>query len=197
MINKSSLKIIAGKFKGLNLYMPTTSQTRSSKAILKESLFNTIAFDINNACFIEAFSGSGSIGIEALSRGAESAMFFEVDKQAFEILDKNLKMLFLKDSNLNAKAFFGNTFELLPKRISNITNNKKIIYLDPPFNIRDKYADIYEKCVELISQILHYGVFLVVFEHNSDYILPQNIINFCIIKTKKFGKSSLSYYISS
>ncbi|PAF41233.1 16S rRNA (guanine(966)-N(2))-methyltransferase RsmD [Helicobacter sp. 11S03491-1] len=196
MNNKSGIKIIAGKFKGIHLQMPHSSITRSTKAILKESLFNTLGTDIMKSCFIEAFGGSGSIGLEALSRGADETWFFEQDKSCFEILCKNIKLLESKDPSLITQSFLGDTFLLLPQNISK-NKQKKILYLDPPFHIREHYIDIYQKCITLVELIWEYNLFLIIFEHSSDYKLPQNIAHFSIIKQKKFGKSSLTYYAPS
>ena len=77
---KATLKVIGGVFKGRNLQMAPLEITRSSKAILKESLFNTLNYDVVGANFVEFFAGSGSVGIEALSRGAKSAIFFEQNR---------------------------------------------------------------------------------------------------------------------
>jgi len=70
-------QIIGGEFKGKFIEIPNISTTRSSKSILKESLFNTLQFDIIDKNFVEVFSGSGSIGLEALSRGAKKCYFIE------------------------------------------------------------------------------------------------------------------------
>ena len=70
-------KIVMGKFRGKTLKLPSCETTRSSKNIVLESFFNTIQFDIVDATFVEGFSGSGSIGLEALSRGASKVFFME------------------------------------------------------------------------------------------------------------------------
>ncbi|PAF48937.1 16S rRNA (guanine(966)-N(2))-methyltransferase RsmD [Helicobacter sp. 12S02232-10] len=196
MKNKSTIKIIAGKFKGTHLEMPPSTITRSSKSILKESLFNVLGQDIVGSCFIEAFAGIGSIGLEALSRGANEALFFEQNPNSFQVLKKNISQFYSKDPSIIAKSFLGDTFELLPQAIKK-NDTKKIIYLDPPFNTRENCADIYEKCVSLLQSILNSNLFLVIFEHLSNYKLPENIAHFSIIRQKKFGKSSLSYYALS
>ncbi|PAF54235.1 16S rRNA (guanine(966)-N(2))-methyltransferase RsmD [Helicobacter sp. 13S00482-2] len=193
MANKSTIKIISGKFKGTSLQMPKTTLTRSSKSILKESLFNTISSDIIGSCFIEAFAGTGSIGLEALSHRAKEVWFFENNKSSFGVLNSNIMLLKKKDPDINAFIFYGDTFELLHHQI-NKNNIKKIIYFDPPFNIRENYADVYEKCIKLLQRILNPSIFLVIFEHMSEYQMPQNIACFSIIKQRKFGKSSLAYY---
>ena len=67
MKNKKFVKkIIAGKYKGKTLHLPSKATTRSSKSIVLESFFNTLQFDIVESVFVEVFSGSGSIGLEAL-----------------------------------------------------------------------------------------------------------------------------------
>ncbi|PAF45092.1 16S rRNA (guanine(966)-N(2))-methyltransferase RsmD [Helicobacter sp. 11S02596-1] len=194
--NKSTIKIIAGKFKGIHLEMPPSSQTRSSKSILKESLFNTLGAEVIGTCFIEAFAGIGSIGLEALSRGAKEALFFEQNPAAFQTLAKNIAFLHAKDPAISTNCFLGDTFALLPEAIRKI-QTPKIIYLDPPFSFRQDCAGIYEKCILLLQEILDLNLFLIIFEHLSDEKLPKNIGHFSIIRQKKFGKSSLSYYAPS
>lgn len=184
------LKIIGGKYRGLKLGMLDSPLTRPTKAILKESLFNTLQNDVLECLFFEAFGGSGSIGIEALSRGAKEAIFIEKNPQSFEVLKHNLSKL--KDSKHN--AILGDTFVMLPTLLKQ-SREKSILYLDPPFNIRENMQDIYLKCFDLVKMIESPFVFLVVFEHLSSQQMPKSLGNFCIIKQKKFGKSSLSYYV--
>jgi len=85
-------KIISGKFKNRVLKLPSKTTTRSSKAIVLESFFNTIQFDIIDATFVEVFSGSGSIGLEALSRGANNILFMEKDRDAIKVLKENISL---------------------------------------------------------------------------------------------------------
>src|SRR5690554_5874058 len=83
--------INAGKHKGKKLEIPAIDTTRSSKSILRESLFNTLQFDIIDKNFVEVFGGSGSVGLEALSRGAGDAYFIEYNHTAYRILEKNAR----------------------------------------------------------------------------------------------------------
>lgn len=188
--NPSQLRVIGGKFRGIKLEMPNLPTTRPTKAILKESLFNVLQNDIMDCIFIEGFGGSGSVGIEALSRGAKKALFLETNAESFEILKRNLSKL--KDAKHS--AILGNTFELLPPLIENL-QDRSILYLDPPFCIRNQMQDIYKKCLELVQKVKNPLLFLVIFEHLSSHQMPEKIANFCIIKSKKFGKSSLTYYL--
>ncbi|MBX7490393.1 16S rRNA (guanine(966)-N(2))-methyltransferase RsmD [Helicobacter sp. Faydin-H64] len=184
-----TLKVIGGIYKGRNLQMAPLEVTRASKAILKESLFNTLSADIVGANFVEFFAGSGSIGIEALSRGAKFAMFFERNKKSFAVLESNLANIC---QNLY-KLIFGDTFNAYSTALQTI-NAPCIGYIDPPFDIRENMDDIYVKCFKMIENLDSNVFSLIVLEHHSKLIIPEKINTFAHIKTKRFGKSSLSYF---
>lgn len=99
--------ITAGEHKGKKVEIPDIFTTRSSKGILKESLFNTLQFDIIDKNFVEVFSGSGSIGLEALSRGAGQAYFMEYNRTAYICLEANVKRIDASKSHL----IYGDSFE--------------------------------------------------------------------------------------
>ncbi len=187
--------IITGKYKGKPIEIPSIDTTRSSKSILKESFFNTLQFDIIDKNFFEVFAGSGSIGLEALSRGAKHAYFIEKNKTAFETLQNNVKNI----DKINSTTLFGDSFEKFKIIYSMIKNEhiKTYFYFDPPFSIRENMDDIYEKTIDLISSIENDVCEMVIIEHMSNIELPQTIGNVNLTKRKKFGKSTLSYYAPS
>lgn len=190
-LNKLTTKIIAGKYKGKSIELPSLDTTRSSKAILKESFFNVLQYDVIDTIFIEAFGGSGSIGLEALSRGAKHSYFCEIDKKSYKILERNCKVI----DEANSTPILGDTFEVLPRLVHNsFKNDSIIIYIDPPFDFREGMDNIYQKSFELVESFLNENIFLITFEHKSDLMLPEAIGSFKKYKTKKFGNSSLSYY---
>ena len=184
------LRVIGGKFRGMKLEMLDSPLTRPTKAILKESLFNVLQEEIRETLFIEAFGGSGSVGIEALSRGASEAIFFEQNPKSTKILQNNIAKL----KEVKTQVFLGDSLLLLPQFLQKI-QGKAILYLDPPFAIRENMQNIYKDCFSLIQNIQNPHIFLVIFEHLSSFEMPRSLGNFCIIKQKKFGKSSLSYYL--
>ena len=184
--------IIAGKYKGKPIEIPSIDTTRSSKSILRESLFNTLQFEVIDKNFFEVFAGSGSVGLEALSRGAKHAYFIEKNKIAFNTLQENVKNINKNDSTM----LIGDSFEKFTT-IYNILKNdhtKTYFYFDPPFSIRENMDDIYKKTIDLISSIDKDICELVIIEHMSDVELPETIGNVNLLKIKKFGKSTLSYY---
>ena len=184
--------IISGKYKGKQILIPAIDTTRSSKSILRESLFNTIAFDVVDSNFVEMFAGSGSVGLEALSRGAKKSYFIEKNNTAYNLLQENINNINLIDTtSIKGDAFvaFESLYNSLKKE-----NTPTIFYFDPPFSIREGMEDIYDKSIDLISKIKDDFVKLVVVEHMSDIKLPKSIGALELDKYKKFGKSSLSYY---
>jgi 16S rRNA (guanine966-N2)-methyltransferase len=184
-------KIIAGIYKGKSIELPSLETTRSSKNILKESFFNVLQYDAIDTIFIEAFGGSGSIGLEALSRGARHSYFCEIDKKSYKILEKNCKNI---DSE-KSTAILGDTFEVLPKLINNSLKNVPIVvYIDPPFDFREGMENIYDRTFNMVESFENENIFLIAFEHKSDLILQEQIGDFIKYKDKKFGNSSLSYY---
>lgn len=197
MKHKEKIKIFttsisAGRFKGKMLEIPDISSTRSSKGILKESLFNTLQFDIIDKNFVEVFSGSGSIGLEALSRGAGACYFMEYNKLAFRILESNIKKLDPSSCHL----FLGDSFEKFALVYSMVKKSKEktYFYFDPPFSSRDGMDDIYDKTLTLIESIEAEVCEMVIVEHMSQLEMPQNIGSLVFYKRKKFGRSTMSYY---
>lgn len=184
--------ITAGKFKGKKIEIPDIFTTRSSKGILKESLFNTLQFEIIDKNFVEVFAGSGSIGLEALSRGAGHCYFMEYNKIAFSCLTKNISNI---DSN-NTTTLFGDSFENFSKvhEMVKRSNEKTYFYFDPPFSTRDGMDDIYNKTIDTIKTIDSSVCEMIIIEHMSSLDMPPQIGIFTQIKKKKFGRSTMTYY---
>jgi len=184
--------IIGGKYRGRKIEIPAIDTTRSSKSILKESLFNTLQFELIDKNFVEVFAGSGSIGLEALSRGAGQCYFIEYNRQAYRILEENIKKLDPSRCHL----FLGDSFETF-SRVHDIvrrSEEKSYFYFDPPFSIRDGMDEIYEKTMALIESIEPAICEMVIVEHMTRLDLPAQIGVMDFVKRKKFGRSSLSYY---
>lgn len=186
--------IIAGDFKGKKILIPDVATTRSSKSILRESLFNTLQFDIIDAHFVEVFAGSGSVGLEALSRGAAHGYFIERNRKVYDILQANIRAL----APDRATAIPGDSFVEFPSLLRRLGEEKvpTYFYFDPPFSIREGMEDIYDQTLSLIEDIDPKICEKVIIEHMSKLELPDRIGQLRLEKKKRFGKSSLSYYSS-
>ena len=190
--DRPTTKIIAGKYKGKILDLPSLDVTRSSKAMLKESLFNVLQFDIIDKLFIESFAGSGSIGLEAISRGAKRSYFIEKDRNSYQILLKNCKAVDMEKCQTVQADTFVQTPLILDFLVN--SNDEIVLYIDPPFDYRDGMDDLYTKSFDMIKNIELDNIFIIVFEHVSSLEMPKVLGKFSLIKTKTFGKSALSYY---
>jgi len=187
------ITITGGKYKGKKLNSASLTTTRSTKSILKGSLFDTLQFEIIDQNFVEVFGGSGSMGLEAVSRGAKKAYFIERDKSAYTVLTKNCQMIDMDKT----KTYFGDSFEIYPDIVNELKskNEKAYIYFDPPFDIRDGMKDIYEKVLSLVENTPKEIVLMIIIEHATKTKMPEKIGEFRLRKSKKFGKSSLSYFV--
>jgi 16S rRNA (guanine(966)-N(2))-methyltransferase RsmD len=191
MANKPlHVKITAGIYRGKKLLLPSLESTRSTKSILKGSFFDSFQREIHGVCFIEMFGGSGSMGLEALSRGAKHAYFIEKDTKAYKVLKSNCISID-KDATT---PLHGDAFKLLDEVTKKITG-PTILYMDPPFSIRDGMDEIYDKTIQTIESLKNENIFLIALEHMSELELPDQIGLFVRKKSKRFGKSSLSFYM--
>ena len=183
------MRIISGKFKGKKILHPTDKNTRPLKDLTKESIFNIInhskKFSINleGSEILDLFSGTGSFGIECLSRGAKYVTFVENYERILPILKKNL-------DNLNSQKNYS-IFEKNIVNDFNLLNLKKkfdIIFLDPPY----KEKDLEKILFNIIDQkILKQDGTLIMHRHKKQNdIMPKTIK---ILEEKKYGISKIVF----
>ena len=124
------MRVISGKARSLKLKTIDGDATRPTTDRIKETLFNMIQYDIYDSVFLDLFSGSGAIGIEALSRGAEKCYFVENNRKAVQCIQDNLNSTKLIE---NAVVFSTDALSSI-----DILENKKevfsFIFMDPPYN---------------------------------------------------------------
>ena len=120
------MRVIAGTARSLPLKTPEGMDTRPTTDRIKETLFNMLQTKIAGSVFVDLFSGSGGIGIEALSRGAKKAYFVEYDKKALACIKDNLNF-----TKFNDRAMVINAD--VCSAIDRITEEADIIFMDPPY----------------------------------------------------------------
>jgi len=186
------IPIRAGAFRGRKIAIPDLPTTRSSKAIVRESLFDTLQFAIVDAPFVEVFAGSGSVGLEALSRGAGFGYFIEKNREVYVILERNIRAI----APERAEAIRGDSFTELSRVLSRLEakGEAAYFYVDPPFSIREGMEDIYERTLDLIASIDPVLCRQVIVEHMSSVVMPETIGQLVRHKSRRFGKTTLSYF---
>lgn len=125
------MRVIAGTARRLLLKTPEGTDTRPTTDRIKETLFNILQTDIPGCVFWDLFSGSGGIGIEALSRGAKKAYFVDHSSKAVECIRKNLAVTGLEDRALVLKQEVCSALEEIGRRT--LKEPADIIYMDPPY----------------------------------------------------------------
>ncbi|ECW8954270.1 16S rRNA (guanine(966)-N(2))-methyltransferase RsmD [Campylobacter lari] len=180
--------IESGIYKGKKILLPSLDTTRSTKSIVKSCVFNVLRFSLQDKVFIEAFGGSALMALEARSNGCLKSYAIEKDKKAYEIALKNASNI-----DQNTICFNDDTFKKTPQIIQN-SKEDVILYLDPPFDIREGFFDIYEKTLKLIKNIKNSNVKIIIIEHHSTFKTPTKIQNYQKTKEKKFGSTTLSFY---
>ena len=153
------MRVIAGKFKGRKLLSPKNAEIRPTSDRMKEAIFSIIesrkySSNLNGKKFLDLFSGSGSIGIEALSRGAKAVYMVENDKYSLELINQNIDKLNLnKDDKKKIIIKKTNVFLLDSSNYPFFD----FIYIDPPYEMK-KYKDIlsliYEKKLLNINTLI-------------------------------------------
>jgi 16S rRNA (guanine966-N2)-methyltransferase len=130
------MRVIAGIYRSRQLSAPRGMQTRPTSDRLRETLFNILAPRLDGCCFVDLYAGTGAVGIEALSRGAEHVWFAENAEPALVALRQNLAALkvsrgfTLEDRGVGAAL---QRLGKLPQRID-------VVFLDPPYEAEDEYA---------------------------------------------------------
>lgn len=174
------MRVIAGKYKRSNLFTLDGDLTRPTKDMVKEALFSSISIN-DNTVFLDLFSGSGSIGIEALSRGAKDVIFNDINKDAVMIIKNNLNKF--KENRI--------VYNLSYKECLNtIKMQFDYVYLDPPYSFSN-YEEIFKLLIE--NKLLKENAIIIV-EVRKDVILKEKLINLSLFKEKKYGITKLLYF---
>ena len=145
-----SLKILGGVARGFSLATPKSNNTRPTSVLLKRRLFDSIQ-DFTHHTFIDLCAGTGSMGLEALSRGASLVEFIESDKKAYQLILSNLKGMKQKyNGEYGTAKTYQLTFEKWFIKNDSIgsTQNKIYLFFDPPY----EKQSLYEKFFQLISE---------------------------------------------
>ena len=184
------MRIIAGTFKGIKIYEAFDKNTRPLKDLVKESILNILEhskdskLNLNNSLILDLFSGTGSFGLECISRGAAKVYFFENYEQSIEILNKNIKKLKCESK---AKVFNQNVFNFFENK--EIKNKKvDLIFLDPPYK-EENIKIILENIAKL--KLLKENGLIVLHRHKKtkDDFGNEFIIN----RSAKYGISKIIF----
>lgn len=160
------MRIIAGIHRGRLLAAPTTPGTRPITDRAKQSLFDVLSPRLPGAQVADLFCGTGSLGLECLSRGAREVLFMEADRRVVRLLQQNIEGLHCQ---AQSRVVAGDVFRLAPAVLS--AGSSDIIFLDPPYRYLSERADSLRRLGAVLGRSLRPGGVLV-FRHDASDLLP-------------------------
>jgi 16S rRNA (guanine966-N2)-methyltransferase len=172
------MRVIAGEFRSRRLKTLAGLATRPTPDRLRETLFNVLAPVIDGCVFLDAYAGTGAVGIEALSRGARTCVFVEKNRAAVEVIRENLATLGLQN---RAEVYTGKALAVLERAAADI------IFLDPPYEMEKEY----EAALNVLGVSTNK---LVIVQHFSRTALQPEYGNLHRYRVLKQGDNSLSFY---
>ncbi|MBQ9964398.1 MAG: 16S rRNA (guanine(966)-N(2))-methyltransferase RsmD [Clostridia bacterium] len=175
------MRVITGTAKGCRLETLTGMDTRPTVERVKEGIFSAISFDIEGRRVLDLFAGSGQMGIEALSRGAASCVFVDRNRQAAEVVRRNLRGTKLDGA---AQVMCRDALEYL----RGAAGPFDLVFLDPPYA-----AGLVASCLEqLVGKIAAGGS--VVCETDRDTDLPETVGTLALYRTYRYGRVVVRIY---
>ena len=177
------MRVVAGRAKGVALKTPDGMATRPTTDRVKEALFSIIQFELPGAAVLDLFGGTGQLGIEALSRGAKSAVFVDEREVACKLIRENLRRSRMEGEGRVVRSDYA-------AYLRRCREKYQIILLDPP------YAEVFlENSLKIITEIdiLQSGG-IIVCERPVGKELPWNFEGFTRSRDYKYGKTLLTLY---
>jgi 16S rRNA (guanine966-N2)-methyltransferase len=172
------MRVIAGEFRGRRLIAPPGDATRPTPDRLRESLFSILLPEIEGVTFLDAYAGSGAVGIEALSRGARSAIFVERNRAAVQALRENLRSLGL---DTRAEVFTGKAADVLCHAAADI------VFLDPPYELESEYH-------RALAVLAERPAALVIVQHSTHFDPGTNHGTLARSRVLRQGSNALTFY---
>jgi 16S rRNA (guanine966-N2)-methyltransferase len=181
------MRIIGGEHRGRKIKQPPIDTVRPTKDRVRESVFNMIAARVPESNVLDIFSGSGSYGLEALSRGASGCTFVEKDPLCSNILKENIALIKAEE----ASSVMTLDAERALKSLGESGSKFNLIFADPPYN--------YNINKKLLIMIYQYDILdptgALVIEHSTREKLPNEEGDVSIYKQKTYGNTSISVFM--
>lgn len=180
------MRVISGKARGLKLNTPKNEDVRPTTDRVKESLFNIINSYVIDSDVLDLFAGTGSLGIECLSRGANKCVFVDKSKESMAIVKSNIKKARVENESITLNTDFKNAIVSL----SNKGEKFNIIFMDPPY-YKNMFIDALSS-VDEKNLLAEDGIIVV--EHDTVDSFPENVGRLYKSRDKKYGNTTLTFY---
>ena len=186
------MRVIAGQFRSRPLSAPRGLDTRPTSDRLRETLFNVLAPRISGSAFLDLYAGSGAVGIEAISRGAQEVIFVEHAEPALRAIRTNLASLNIR----GGYALEARSATAALKRLTSAQKVASLVFLDPPYADAAEYESVLKllggECQELLAPHA-----VVIAEHLKKLTIAESYGTLNRYRALKQGDSILSFYSRS
>ena len=184
------MKIIGGKLKGRNFYMP--KDIRPTQSVARKAIFDILGQNLDGLSFIDLFAGSGAVGLEAISHNAARVWFVEKELKHAQVIKDNLVTLGIGDGGSFEETHFVITSDVFVaiEQMQRRQLKFDIVFADPPFG-----RDLAKKALKTLGayDIVHPSCYIII-QHHKREILPEGEGRFVLVKRKKYGLSNISIY---
>lgn len=174
------MRVIAGEFRSRKLKTVEGRTVRPTPDRLREALFNVLALRLPGRVFVDAYAGSGAVGIEALSRGARQVVLIEKNAEALRVIRENLASLGVREGVVVAR---GAAVQLLPQYACDIA------FVDPPYGQPQEYD-------EALGVLGGMGCPLAIAQHESKRVMAESYGALRQVRVLRQGDNSLTFYES-
>ncbi|MBQ5967750.1 MAG: 16S rRNA (guanine(966)-N(2))-methyltransferase RsmD [Clostridiales bacterium] len=182
-------RVVSGKCRGTVLEAPKGDATRPTTDKVKEAIFSSIQMRVPGSAFLDVFSGTGQMAIEALSRGAESAVLIDQAGKSQQVIARNLEKTHLKEQARPMKMAFAEAMKLLGKKGESFD----IIFMDPPYAMASAFAKTASELIKEYGLLSEGGIFIV--ESDADTEISTIVTNMTCIKSCKYGSTLVTFFV--
>jgi len=175
------MRVITGTARGKRLMTLEGNDVRPTSDKVKEGIFSAIQFDIEGRKVLDLFAGSGQLGIEALSRGAEKAVFVDASSNSLRVVNQNIQSVGFSD---RSEVYAGDAVSFLLRS----SDTFDIVFIDPPYA-----TDLVEKVLDILPDRLSRCA-IIICETDINKELPKSAGEFEIYRKYKYGKTAITIY---
>lgn len=175
------MRIIAGAARGLKLASLDSLDTRPTLDRVKEPLFSMLMPYIEQKCVLDLFAGSGALGLEALSRGAQSCVFVDKNPKCRAVIEQNIKKAHFCEKSIVKTQDFESFIKVCK-------NTFDLVFLDPPYK-----AGVYQKCLKLLREegLLNKDAVIALEADAAESFAEDMFSQFSLLKERKYGRVKL------
>jgi 16S rRNA (guanine966-N2)-methyltransferase len=185
------MRIVSGSLGGRVIQAPPGTDTRPTSEKVRQAIFNILP-DLSGATVLDLFAGSGALGLEAISRGAEHVTFVEKSRKAAEVLKANIAKL-RADNEADVEVVVGDALKMATRPLAKTPY--MLVFLDPPYK-----SDLALNAARILDKLDYFQRFIngedaiVVIEHDDEHVPPEKVGSLLRTDQRTYGDTMVSFF---